>query len=638
MARLKRIIFLALCLLAVAALAAMQAGAASLPVSFSKNGRSYRYAIGGTDPNSVTYGTSTSATVAGSASAALSGDRIKVSLDTGNNMNFKLCYKEIPVTVTVPANTTYTVTLDFTLSGTYTRDSKKATAKASFQVVYLGDTATSSRVVFYPYTEVSGSTVKTTINGRAANSILQQQLDRNSKNTATDVNLSATKRYSFTNTASTAKDITQYFGVWIAGNYGSKYSNRATATCTITPVAVTYPIAFDANANGVTVSPASMTVTLGSTYGTLPKPTRTDGYTFDGWYTAKTGGTKITDTTTVSTAHGTTLYAHWSPIPAETPVIDTEPHDKTIVYGTELVLNLTCHGESYHTLTQAMYECDENGNNGTLSSTKRPSAGVHYYYILVTATRQDNGEAASTKSRVATVTVNKAVPEITIPPSAKKLDLAVCPTLSGSEIYGGEVRNTKTRDFVSGTFTWQDGNTRPTTLGWQTFTAVFTPVETANYTTNTTEVTVNVTCSHRYSEWVNGKRTCTVCGKQETRNNTVTITWGALAYTYTDGTWQPEDHTYLGGGWTVDDPGGDAITVQNEGANAVKVTFNYESAQEFSAVTGSFADSAGQGLAASAVALPVGKAETVRLALSGAPSRAISQGRIGSVTVRLTSN
>ena len=634
MARLKRIIFLSLCLLAVAALAAMQAGAADLPIKFSTSGRSYQYAIPSQDPTSVAYGTSTSTAVKGSVSAALSGDGISVSLDTGNNMNFKLCYMEIPVTVTVPANTTYTVTLDFALNGTYTRSNRKATAKASFQVVYLGDAATSNKVVFYPYTNVSGSTVKTTINGSdSSTNIIRQSLD-----SATDVKLSTTKSYSFTNTASTAKDITQYFGVWIAGNFGRKYSNQAKATCTVTPTSITYPITFDANANGVTVSPASMTVTLGSAYGTLPAPTRTGGYTFDGWYTAKTGGTKITDTTTVSTAHGTTLYAHWSLTPAETPVIDSEPSDKTIVYGTQLVLNLTCHGESYHTLTQAMYECDENGNNGTLSSTKRPSAGVHYYYILVTATRQDNGEAASTKSRVATVTVNKAVPEITIPPSAKKLDLAVCPTLSGSEIYGGEVRNTKTRDFVSGTFTWQDGKTHPTTLGWQKFTAVFTPVEAANYTTNTTEVTVNVTCSHRYREWVNGKRTCTVCGKQETRNNTVTITWGALAYTYTDGTWQPEDHTYLGSGWTVDDPDGDAITVQNEGANAVKVTFNYESAQEFSTVMGSFADSVGQGLAASAVALPVGKAETVRLALSGAPSRAISQGRIGSVTVRLTSN
>lgn len=45
------------------------------------------------------------------------------------------------------------------------------------------------------------------------------------------------------------------------------------------------------------------------TYGTLPTPSRT-GYTFDGWYTSASGGTKVTSSSTVSS--NTTLYAHWS--------------------------------------------------------------------------------------------------------------------------------------------------------------------------------------------------------------------------------------------------------------------------------------------------------------------------------------
>ncbi len=52
-------------------------------------------------------------------------------------------------------------------------------------------------------------------------------------------------------------------------------------------------------------------VTYGSSYGTLPTPTRT-GYTFDGWYTAETGGSKITNSSSVSTAENHTLYAHWT--------------------------------------------------------------------------------------------------------------------------------------------------------------------------------------------------------------------------------------------------------------------------------------------------------------------------------------
>ena len=241
MARLKRILCLALCLLAVCILAAVQAGAADLPIKFSTAGAAYRYAVSGKDPTSVTYGTNTSVAVEGFVSAAPSGSGISVSLNTGDNKKFMLCYKEIPVTVTVPAKTTYTVTFDFALNGTYTRSSTLAAAKASFQLVYLGDTATSGNVVFYPYIK-AGGTMKTTINGRDADTILQQKIDR-----PTTVKLSSTKSYDFVNTTGKAKGITQYFGVWIAGNYGSTYSNLAEATCTVTPKSVTYPITFDPN-------------------------------------------------------------------------------------------------------------------------------------------------------------------------------------------------------------------------------------------------------------------------------------------------------------------------------------------------------------------------------------------------------
>ena len=68
-------------------------------------------------------------------------------------------------------------------------------------------------------------------------------------------------------------------------------------------------VTFDAN--GGTVSPSSKTVQLGHNYGSLPVPTRT-GYIFDGWYTAATGGTKISGGPTANI----TIYAHWAdPLP-----------------------------------------------------------------------------------------------------------------------------------------------------------------------------------------------------------------------------------------------------------------------------------------------------------------------------------
>lgn len=62
------------------------------------------------------------------------------------------------------------------------------------------------------------------------------------------------------------------------------------------------------DANGGAVSQTSVSVSYGQPYGTLPIPER-NYYTFDGWYTAAEGGTKV-DAGTVATGDAT-LYAHW---------------------------------------------------------------------------------------------------------------------------------------------------------------------------------------------------------------------------------------------------------------------------------------------------------------------------------------
>ena len=69
-----------------------------------------------------------------------------------------------------------------------------------------------------------------------------------------------------------------------------------------------YKVTF--NANGGTVTTTSKQVTRDKTYGTLPTPKRS-GYKFLGWYTKKSGGTKITSSTKVTLTKKQTLYAHW---------------------------------------------------------------------------------------------------------------------------------------------------------------------------------------------------------------------------------------------------------------------------------------------------------------------------------------
>lgn len=77
---------------------------------------------------------------------------------------------------------------------------------------------------------------------------------------------------------------------------------------TFTTAAQTRTVTFDPN--GGTVTTTSKTVVYNEAYGSLPTPTRT-GYTFKGWYTAKTGGTKVTADTIVSSDVDHTLYAQW---------------------------------------------------------------------------------------------------------------------------------------------------------------------------------------------------------------------------------------------------------------------------------------------------------------------------------------
>ncbi|MGF6989667.1 putative repeat protein (TIGR02543 family) [Lachnospiraceae bacterium PM6-15] len=71
-----------------------------------------------------------------------------------------------------------------------------------------------------------------------------------------------------------------------------------------------YTVTF--NPNGGTVETKTKEVTKDSTYGALPIPVKS-GYYFKGWYTSKTGNTKVTETTKVTLTKNQNLYAQWLP-------------------------------------------------------------------------------------------------------------------------------------------------------------------------------------------------------------------------------------------------------------------------------------------------------------------------------------
>ena len=76
-------------------------------------------------------------------------------------------------------------------------------------------------------------------------------------------------------------------------------------------------VAVTLNAQGGTVSAASVTRYRNNTYGNIPTPKRT-GYIFKGWYTAQNGGTKVASTTKLISNSAHTLYARWEKCPHKT--------------------------------------------------------------------------------------------------------------------------------------------------------------------------------------------------------------------------------------------------------------------------------------------------------------------------------
>lgn len=83
-------------------------------------------------------------------------------------------------------------------------------------------------------------------------------------------------------------------------------------------------VSFDAN--GGESGAADMVVSYGGTYGELPEATR-ENYVFQGWYTFRSGGSKVTSETKVIKPMAHTLYARWR---GEQVEISLDPNGGTL--------------------------------------------------------------------------------------------------------------------------------------------------------------------------------------------------------------------------------------------------------------------------------------------------------------------
>ena len=91
----------------------------------------------------------------------------------------------------------------------------------------------------------------------------------------------------------------------------NKFSVSATLVLTVEETLTAHTVTFDPNGGTLNEEDKSKSVFPGDPYGKLPTPTR-DSHRFDGWYTAKVGGTKVDETTVVTELEDHTLYAHWT--------------------------------------------------------------------------------------------------------------------------------------------------------------------------------------------------------------------------------------------------------------------------------------------------------------------------------------
>ncbi len=89
-----------------------------------------------------------------------------------------------------------------------------------------------------------------------------------------------------------------------------------------------YTVTFDAN--GGSCSPGSITVKYDDSYGGLPTPSYYH-HTFAGWYTSRSGGSKIESGSIFRETRNITLYAHWNDIPVT--AINGDFSDKTFGVG-----------------------------------------------------------------------------------------------------------------------------------------------------------------------------------------------------------------------------------------------------------------------------------------------------------------
>lgn len=156
------------------------------------------------------------------------------------------------------------------------------------------------------------------------------------------------------------------------------------------------------NANGGSVSPSSISKTydsntgVPSTYSGLPTPIR-DGYSFDGWYTAASGGSRVTDSTKVIETQSQTIYAHWTKSDIAVTGVGLTQNTLALEIGDDATLTATINPSN--ATDKSITWSSSNPSVATVNNGKVTAVGTGNATITATA----GGKSAS-----CTVTVSEA--------------------------------------------------------------------------------------------------------------------------------------------------------------------------------------------------------------------------------------
>lgn len=180
---------------------------------------------------------------------------------------------------------------------------------------------------------------------------------------------------------------------------------QVTSESSVPDVPTECTVTFDAN-EGVLSGNTTKSVVSGEAIGELPTPTR-EGYIFAGWYTAATGGSRVTASTKVS--DDMTVYARWTRS-ENTITFDAQGGSFAVGFNaTKKVPSGDAIG-TLPTVTRDGYKFKEwntaaNGSGTTVTVDTVPTSGITYYAIWeevsnkVTVTFDANGGTCSETNR-----------------------------------------------------------------------------------------------------------------------------------------------------------------------------------------------------------------------------------------------